>query len=133
VTEDRTQDAVDHLQQAALELIAAMRAVLDVAEEAIREPQALRDVFAATARAASHAAGTAAGRAATAESASWLSGLIDDAAPTPPRRAPKDGGRPDSPTDAPGGDAPGADAPDASPSTRPAKRQRAGVEHISIT
>jgi hypothetical protein len=33
--------------------------VLDVAEEAVREPQALRDLIATTARAAAHAAGQA--------------------------------------------------------------------------
>lgn len=32
------QDAAAHLQRAALELIAAARAILDVAEEAVREP-----------------------------------------------------------------------------------------------
>jgi hypothetical protein len=57
---DRGQDALDHLQVAALELIAAFRAVLDVAEEAVREPHALRDLIATTARAATHAAGQAA-------------------------------------------------------------------------
>jgi hypothetical protein len=60
---DRGHDALDHLQVAALELIAAFRAVLDVAEEAVREPQALRDLIATTARAATHAAGQAAGQA----------------------------------------------------------------------
>ena len=58
---DRAQDALDHLQGAALELIAAFRAVLDVAEEAVREPQALRDLIATTARAATYAASQAAG------------------------------------------------------------------------
>lgn len=63
---ERAQEAIDHLQGAALELIAAFRAVLDVAEEAIREPQALRDLIATTARAATHAAGQAAGGGPTA-------------------------------------------------------------------
>jgi hypothetical protein len=58
---ERAQEALDHLQTAALELIAAFRAVLDVAEEAVREPQALRDLITTTARAATHAASQAAG------------------------------------------------------------------------
>jgi hypothetical protein len=58
---ERAQEALDHLQGAALELIAAFRAVLDVAVEAIREPQALRDLVATTARAATQAASQAAG------------------------------------------------------------------------
>ena len=36
--EDRAQEAVAHLQAAALELIAAMRVVLDVAEDLVRDP-----------------------------------------------------------------------------------------------
>jgi len=57
---DRAQEAFDHLQVAALEVIAAFRAVLDLAEEAVREPQALRDLVTATARAATQAAANAA-------------------------------------------------------------------------
>jgi hypothetical protein len=60
VADDRATEALDHLQAAALELIAALRAVLDVAEEAVREPQALMDVVTATARAAADAMGTSA-------------------------------------------------------------------------
>lgn len=51
MVDDRAQEALDHLQKSALEFIAAMRAVLDVAEEAVREPQGLRDLLAATGRA----------------------------------------------------------------------------------
>src|SRR5258708_24408382 len=54
--DERAQEALDHLQTAALELIAAFRAVLDVAEEAVREPQGLFDLVSATARAATRAA-----------------------------------------------------------------------------
>jgi phytoene/squalene synthetase len=38
--EDRTGEAVAHLQGAARELIAALRAFLDVAEEVVDDPQA---------------------------------------------------------------------------------------------
>ena len=39
--EVRAAEAVEHLQQAALELIAAMRVVLDLAEEAVKDPEPL--------------------------------------------------------------------------------------------
>jgi hypothetical protein len=70
VADDRAAEALDHLQTAALELIAAFRAVLDVAEEAVREPHGLLDVLTATARAAADVVATgpitgAAGRAST--------------------------------------------------------------------
>jgi hypothetical protein len=39
--EVRAREAVAHLQQAALEMIAAMRVVLDLAEEAVRDPEPL--------------------------------------------------------------------------------------------
>jgi hypothetical protein len=48
VTEERAQEAVAHLQQAALEFIEAARAVLDVAEEAVREPGGVLAVIADT-------------------------------------------------------------------------------------
>lgn len=57
MADDRARDALDHLQTAALELIAALRAVLDVAEEAVREPQGLVNLVAATAWAAAHPEG----------------------------------------------------------------------------
>jgi len=38
VNEQRAHDVVAHLQAAALEMIAAARAVLDVAEELVKEP-----------------------------------------------------------------------------------------------
>jgi hypothetical protein len=38
VSEQRARDAVEHLQAAAIEVIAAMRAFLDVAEELVRDP-----------------------------------------------------------------------------------------------
>jgi hypothetical protein len=39
VNEDRARDVVEHLQAAALEMIAAARAALDVAEELVKDPQ----------------------------------------------------------------------------------------------
>lgn len=38
MSDDRSVDGLEHLQSAALELIAAARAFLDVAEEVVREP-----------------------------------------------------------------------------------------------
>jgi hypothetical protein len=130
VAEDRTQEALDHLQLAALEMIAAVRAVLDVAEEAIREPQALRDVLTATARAATHAAGAAAGRAGPAEREPWVA----EPAPSVPEpsagRAAKV--KPQAPTSNPASENLEA-TPAAAPVARQPKRARLGVEHISIT
>lgn len=39
--EERAAEAVEHLQAAALELIAAMRAALDVAEDLVEHPDAV--------------------------------------------------------------------------------------------
>jgi hypothetical protein len=38
VNEDRARDVFEHLQTAALEMIAAARAALDVAEELVKDP-----------------------------------------------------------------------------------------------
>jgi hypothetical protein len=38
MTDDRAAEGLEHLQAAALELIAAARAFLDVAEDVVREP-----------------------------------------------------------------------------------------------
>jgi hypothetical protein len=38
VNEDRARDVFEHLQAAALEMIAAARAALDVAEELVKDP-----------------------------------------------------------------------------------------------
>lgn len=40
-SEERAKEAVEHLQAAALQMIAAMRAALDVAEELVADPGAL--------------------------------------------------------------------------------------------
>ena len=45
-TDDKIKEGVEHLQQAALELIAAARVLLDLAEQAVRDPS---DVVAAAA------------------------------------------------------------------------------------
>ena len=41
MTEDRARQGVEHLQAAAVEVIAAFRAFLDVAEEVVRDPSGL--------------------------------------------------------------------------------------------
>lgn len=41
MTEERARDAVEHLQQAATQMIEAARAVLDLAEELIQDPAPL--------------------------------------------------------------------------------------------
>ena len=38
MNDERARQAVDHLQSAALQLIAAVRAALDVAEDLVRDP-----------------------------------------------------------------------------------------------
>jgi hypothetical protein len=55
VNEERAHDAVEHLQAAALELIEAARAMLDVAEDMVKDPA---DVL-AFATAAAHLASAA--------------------------------------------------------------------------
>ena len=45
---DRSAEAAAHLQRATLEFIAAARTLLDVAEEAVREPAGLMDTVGAT-------------------------------------------------------------------------------------
>jgi len=50
VNEERAKEAVEHLQRSALELIEAMRAVLDLAEEAVKEPEPLVGMASSTAQ-----------------------------------------------------------------------------------
>lgn len=45
---DRTAEAAVHLQRAAIEFIAAARTLLDVAEEAVREPAGVMNVVSET-------------------------------------------------------------------------------------
>jgi hypothetical protein len=48
MSDERAQEAVAHLQRATLEFIEAARAVLDVAEEAVRQPGGVLAVIADT-------------------------------------------------------------------------------------
>jgi hypothetical protein len=45
---DRGREAAEHLQKAALEFIEAARALLDVAEEAVREPGGVANIVTET-------------------------------------------------------------------------------------
>ncbi len=58
--DDRAAEAVQHLQQAALEFISAARALLDVAEEAVREPGGVMAIVAETVSGLAEAVGEAA-------------------------------------------------------------------------
>ena len=49
MTEDRAAEGLEHLQSAALELIAAARAFLDVAEDVVREPGVAATIVSAAA------------------------------------------------------------------------------------
>lgn len=55
MNEDRARDAVEHLQTAALELIAAARAALDVAEDLVKDPPSASGAFGGLAEAARRA------------------------------------------------------------------------------
>lgn len=52
MTEERAREAVEHLQQAALQMIEAGRAFLDLAEELVKDPAPLIAAAAAAAEAA---------------------------------------------------------------------------------
>lgn len=52
---EKAKEALAHMQQAALQMIAAARAVLDLAEEMVKDPAPLLAAAAATAEAAAHA------------------------------------------------------------------------------
>ena len=54
-TEDKAKEALEHFQNAALEMIAAARAVLDVAEELVKDPTPLTAFAMGMAQAASQA------------------------------------------------------------------------------
>lgn len=75
---DRAAEAVDHLQSAALEMIAAARAFLDVVEDVVADPDKVAEVV-ATVGSVADAAARAATRGAT-------------AAPSPRHDAPADAG-----------------------------------------
>jgi hypothetical protein len=52
---EKAKQALEHMQQAALQMIAAARAVLDIAEEMVKDPAPLIAAAAATAEAATAA------------------------------------------------------------------------------
>ena len=54
-TEDRAKEALEHVQTAALEMIAAMRALLDVAEDLVKDPTPAAAFMAGVAQAAAQA------------------------------------------------------------------------------
>ena len=55
MSEEKAREALEHLQQAALEMIAAARSVLDLMEEAVKDPAPFLAAAAATAEAAADA------------------------------------------------------------------------------
>jgi hypothetical protein len=57
VGEDRALEAAAHLQRAALEFISAARILLDIAEEAVREPGGLASIVSDTLGGLANAAG----------------------------------------------------------------------------
>lgn len=57
MNDERAQEALRHLQSAAVELVAAARATLDVIDDLVRDPSALQDLLATV----QHAAQTATG------------------------------------------------------------------------
>ena len=70
MTDDRARQGVEHLQAAAIEMIAAFRSFLDIAEEVVRDPSAVT-AFASslveTARSAAPSAPSASGAEAPTE------------------------------------------------------------------
>jgi len=62
LVDERTHEALRHLQRATLELIDAARAALDLAEDAVREPGGLVRIVADTVAGVSQAAGDLRGR-----------------------------------------------------------------------
>jgi len=88
--EDRARQAAAHLQRATLELIEAARAVLDVAEEAVREPGGVMVVLTETLGGLAEAVGTVApGWVERGRRASAVPDDTEAPAPAkPPRRKP---------------------------------------------
>ena len=56
MNDDRVKEGVEHLQGAALEVIAAVRAFLEAAEDIVRDPSELAAIAATVRRQAAHAA-----------------------------------------------------------------------------
>jgi hypothetical protein len=122
--DERAREAVAHLQRASLEFIDAARALLDVAEEAVREPGGVMAIVAET---VGGLAGALAG-AGTAWPERGRTGRGRAAGAGPkPGSPPADAGPSDAGPSDPGDTDPGR------PSVGQAPRQRPGVEHIRIS
>ena len=52
MNEDRAREAIEHFQAAALEMIAALRATLDVVEDLVKDPHSAAGAFGGMAEAA---------------------------------------------------------------------------------
>jgi hypothetical protein len=52
VNEDRAREAIEHFQTAALEMIAALRAALDIVEDLVKDPHSAAGAFGGMAEAA---------------------------------------------------------------------------------
>ena len=63
MSDEKAREALEHLQQAALEMIAAARSVLDLMEEAVKDPAPFLAAAAATAEAAADASARLRGEA----------------------------------------------------------------------
>jgi hypothetical protein len=92
VSDDRATEALEHLQRAALEMIQAARAALDLVEDVVTDPSSLLS-FAAEVGHLAHAVMTAAADGAAATSGADFTGAAaasDGAAPPPgpPHRHP---------------------------------------------
>lgn len=59
MSEDRAREGIEHLQAAAIEVIAAVRAFLDVAEAVVRDPAAAANAAGALVDVARSTTGTA--------------------------------------------------------------------------
>ncbi len=113
MNEQRAHDVVAHLQAAALEMIAAARAVLDVAEELVKEPG---------------------------EATAMVATLVDLAGrlapPTPAGPAGPEGGHKQGPAGPEGGHKQGPAGPGGhkqGPAGPGGHKQRPGVEHIRVS
>ena len=52
MNEDRAREAIEHFQAAALEMIAALRAALDIVEDLVKDPHSAAGAFGGMAEAA---------------------------------------------------------------------------------
>ena len=68
MSDEKAREALEHLQQAALEMIAAARSVLDLMEEAVKDPAPFLAAAAASAEAAADVSARLRGEGAPASS-----------------------------------------------------------------